>query len=357
MCLVICDVRWGAISPVIGLKMKYDEQFFSALSKATYDKCIESGLKHGRLNRPYIQNTIRDLAGDLPIHEGRSCLVISGGPSLHRKMHLKTLKERGFDGFIVVADGAMGHCLRNGIIPDFVLTVDTDPHRIIRWFGDPHLDSRPEDDYFSRQDIDPEINDDEIQRNAETIELVNRYGSQMNLIISTSVTPEIAERAIEAGMTLYWWTPLYDDFEDPESRSRALYKELKVPCMTTGGNVGSSCWVFAQAVLRSDPVMMIGMDFSYPPNTDVYHTQYFDVLKDLYPDSPEKGLIEVFNPYLKEVWLTDPAYYWYSRCFKEMITAAMSKTVNCTEGGILFGEGIIWKPLGEVLREIKEGKF
>jgi hypothetical protein len=336
--------------------MGFDDTFFEKLSQGTYRKCIERGQEHAMGNRGFINKTIKDLGRELELEEKRAALVISGGPSLHKKQHISVLREEGFNGYIVAADGAMGHCLRNDIIPDFVLTVDPDPHRIIRWFGDPFLDDRPDDDYFRRQDIDPAHNADEVARNRETMALVNRFGPRIKLIISTSVTPQITRRALEAGMELYWWTPLYDDFEDADSRSKALCRELKVPCMTTGGNVGSSCWVFAQAILRSDPVLMVGMDFSYPPGTDVYNTQYYDVLKDLYPDAPHKGLIEVYNPVLEEVWVTDPAYYWYARNFREMMGAALGRTINCTEGGILFGDGVVWKPFREALKESRMRK-
>ena len=334
--------------------MKIDDRILERISEATFRKTAEIGLRNAEANKQYIEKTIRDLKRELVDRDRRPALVISAGPSLHRKAHIRTLKETGFDGYIVAADGAMGHCLRNGVVPDFVLTVDPHLHRIIRWFGDPRMNERPEDDYFRRQDLDPEINSDEEQKNNETIALVDKYGPDIKLIISTSVTPEIAQRALEADMTLYWWNPLFDDFENAESYSRRLFKENNAPCMTTGGNVGSSCWVFAQAILQADRVLMVGMDFSYPPGTNVYNTQYYEVLKDLYPDEPEKGLFEIYNPHLRETWLTDPGYYWYFQNFLQMIKAAKGKTINCTEGGILFGDSIVWMPFDEALTGGKE---
>ena len=95
---------------------------------------------------------------------------------------------------------------------------------------------------------------------------------------------------------------------------------------------------------------MVGMDFSYPPGTNVRNTQYYEFLKELLPDNPEAGLIEVYNPYVKETWLTDPAYYWYSQNFLEMAPQASCKTYNCTEGGILFGDGVEFIGLSEALQ-------
>ena len=97
---------------------------------------------------------------------------------------------------------------------------------------------------------------------------------------------------------------------------------------------------------------MVGMDFSYPPDTDVYNTQYFKIFEELFPDAPESGLFKVENPALGETWVTDPAYYWYRKCFLEMVGHAPGHTINCTEGGILFGENIEWCSLRSALQQI-----
>jgi hypothetical protein len=270
---------------------------------------------------------------------------------------LETLKKKGFKGYIISADGSMGHCLRNGIVPDFVVTVDPDPHRIIRWFGDPRLSQRPEDDYFERQDLDPALNTDQIARNEELIELVNLFGPKIRLIISTSSSPEIAQRCISAGMELYWWNPLYDDYDNPESVTRRIYKMNKVPCMVTGGNVGASAWVFAHTILKSPAVILTGMDCSYPPGTQVRNTQYYEHLLELFPDNPEAGLVKIYNPYLNETWITDPGYFWYAQIFKQMAPHAPCITYNCTEGGILFGQGIEFARLADVLDYFNEASF
>ncbi len=328
------------------------EDELKLITDATLKKTAGIGLKHASENAPHIKKTIRDLKRELQ-GDGRPALMISAGPSLHRKKSLETIKKSGFKGHIVAVDGSMGHCLRNGIVPDFVITVDPDPHRIIRWFGDPRLAERPEDDYFQRQDLDPAFHKNEIARNREQIELVNKYGPKMKAIISTSVSPEISQRCAEAGMEQYWWSPLYDDFEDPAGYSRKIHQLTKAPCMVTGGNCGSSAWVFAHAILKSPAVLMVGMDFSYPPGTNVRNTQYYEILKELIPDDPDAGLIRVHNPHLNETWLTDPAYYWYSQNFLEMAPQARCKTYNCTEGGILFGGGVEFMGLAEALDLIK----
>jgi|TARA_B100001964_G_C14253874_1_gene611299 hypothetical protein len=332
-----------------------NEEQLKAISGATLKKTAEIGLKHARENLPYIENTIRDIKKDIFDKPAKPALVISAGPSLHLKESIESIKRSGFSGYIVTADGSLGYCLRNGVVPDYVVTVDPHPHRIIRWFGDPKLTKRPEDDYFKRQDLDPVMNNDEVTRNDELIELVNGYGSQIKAVISTSVSPEITKRCIEAGMDLYWWNPLYDDYERPESCSKRVYQQNKVPCMVTGGNVGTSAWVFSHVILNSPEVLLVGMDFSYPPGTNVKNTQYYDMLKEIFFENPEKGLIEIYNPYLKETWITDLAYCWYNEIFLKMVPLASCKTYNCTEGGILFGKGVEFVPLSTGLERITSG--
>lgn len=327
----------------------FNDEQFKMLSEATLKKTAALGLKHAKENLPFLNKTIRDLQKELKNEPKKPGLIVSGGPSLHKKKSIEVIRQSGFKGYIVSADGSFGHCLRNGLVPDFVVTVDPDPHRIIRWFGDPRLSERPVDDYFRRQDLDPALNKDEIERNEELLNLVNKYGPQVKLIISTSVSPEITQRCLDAGMKLYWWNPLYDDYDNPESVSKKVFKLNKVPCMVTGGNVGTSAWVFAQSILQCPQVLLVGMDCSYPPGTKVENTQYYEHLKEIFPENPTEGLVNIFNPHLQETWTTDPGYYWYAQIFLQLAKMAPGKTYNCTEGGILFGECIEFAQLSEVL--------
>ena len=330
-----------------------NEKQLKLISDATLKKTGDIGLKHAKENAKYIKKTIRDLKRSVASNESKPSFLVSAGPSLHKRRSIHRIKQANFNGHIVAVDGSLGHCLRNGLVPDFVITVDPDPHRIIRWFGDPKLAERPQDDYFRRQDLDPALNRDEVERNIEMIGLLNRYGSKINVIISTSVSPEIAVRCLDAGMELYWWNPLYDDFEDHESYSYRIYQITGAPCMVTGGNCGTSAWAFSHSILKSPDVIMVGMDFSYPPGTNIVNTQYYEHLLEIMPENPEDGILKVYNPYLGETWLTDPAYYWYNHNFREMAKIAPCRTFNCTEGGILFGENIEFCSLDEALSKIR----
>lgn len=331
---------------------KLSKKELGLISQATFLKCATIGLKHAEENLPYIKNHIfqlRDEACDID-----SAIVVSAGPSLHRQDPAKAILDAKFKGAIISADGALYYCLRNGLIPNYVLTVDPHPERIIRAFGDPDLKDLPQDDYFRRQDLDPALNRNELERNREIIELLNKYGKKIKLIISTSVTPKITKRCLDAGMQLYWWNPIYDDYQKEDSVTKRIYNLTKIPCMSTGGNVGTSAWVFASAVLRMKHVGLVGMDLSYHPDTPLQNTQYYYELQEILKDNIGDGYIKIYNPYLKQSWYTDPAYFWYRESFLELAQKSDTKTYNCTEGGILFGKGVEFVRLKEFLKGFKQ---
>ncbi len=318
------------------------------LAEATLRKTADWGLRNAKANLPYIKKTVLDLERKSPQDRPRSVIVFGGGPSLHRKNPAPVLLQHGYSGEIVACDAALGFCLRNGLVPDYVVTVDSHAHRIIRWFGDTSFASRPADDYFARQDLDP-IHKDEIQANEMTIRLVNQNGKAIKAIIATSVDLGVTQRCIEAGMDLYWWNPLYDDFEKPDSYARRAYELTGAPCLVTGGNVGSSAYVFADAVLHPQKVGLVGFDLGYAPGTPLLNTQYYYELRELLGDRVAEAYIETYNPYTGETWFSDPTYYWYRKAFLEIAAETACETYNCTGGGILFGDNVHFCDLGEFL--------
>lgn len=320
----------------------------SKLAEATLLKTGDLGLRNAELNAPFIKKTIHDLLPDrrgVPAPE--SAMVVCAGPSLHHRKSIDVLKTSGYADPCVVADGGMSHCLKAGLIPQYVVTLDPHPDRIIRWFGDPDLAKRAPDDYFRRQDLDPDFARNEVKKNQDVIEAVNRHAPSIKLIIATCIDPGLTRRAAEAGFDMYWWNPLYDDTDAPGSVSRKLFEMNGVPCMVTGGNVGSACWVFSQAILGAKNVGLVGMDLGYRPGTPLSATQYYYPMKELLGDRLAEGFIPMKNPYTGEDFFTDPTYFWYRDCFLSMSKDAPGKTWNCTEGGTLFGEGVEWSSLAD----------
>ena len=327
------------------------------LGSITLQKVSEIGFDNARANAEQSAKGQRILAlRDTPLVEGENALVIAAGPSLHRRDTAEVIKESNFSGVIVATESAMAWCLRYGIVPDLVVTLDPHAHRIVRWFGDPELsaDTLARDDYFARQDMDPKFREDQLRFNAELVNLVNTYGRRIQVAVGSSTSEAVVRRVLESGMDAYWWNPMYDDYEAEHSLTRQIHALNGLPCVNAGGNVGSACWVMAHAVLGKRRVGLVGMDFGYYPDTPPSRTQYYkEILALVGPDRLDEVFIRIHNPYLNREFYTDPAYLWYRDGFVEMAQEAECETYNCTGGGILFGPGIHYSTLAEFLAMCK----
>jgi len=329
--------------------MDLGRQIASRLNEATFERIAGLAIANAELNRPRIGRSILDLAATLPGGDDRA-LVVAAGPSLHRRRSLERLRATGFTGTVVAVDGALGACLRAGVVPDLVVSVDPHGERIVRWFGDPALTAPPDDDYFRRQEMDPAHRRDEVAANRELVELVDQHGPRLRLALATSAAPAVVDRCEKAGMALYWWNPMYDDYDAPDSVSRRLHAANGLPCLNGGGNVGTAAWVIAHAVLGKRRVGIVGMDLSYAPGTPYAGTQYYPELRALLGERYAEAFIHIDNPHVGETWFCDPAYYWFRDVFLEMAREADCRTFNCTEGGILFGPGVTVTPLEHFLK-------
>ena len=318
------------------------------MPELSVERSAAPALANATQNLPYLQHTIAELRDDR--HRVESAVVVSAGPSLHRRDSVAQLLEHGYDGAVVATDGALSHCLHCGLVPDYVVTLDPHSVRVCRWFGDVKLASRTEHSYFRRQELDPRLGVNERARNQELIELVNRHGPRINAVIGTSVFPEVAQRCAQAGLPLYWWNPILDDPDDPAGLTQQLYRLNRAPCMVSGGNVGSAARVFAHSVLGASDVAVVGMDLGYAPDIPVEKTQYYPELHALFGERAKDALVSIYNPHLKETWYADPAYYWYRQGFLEMAAQADCATYNCTEGGTVFGKGLKWMTLKAFLQ-------
>lgn len=287
-------------------------------------------LENSSRNAAYIKKTIREVPQDL-----RRCLVVSAGPSLYRQRSLE--KIAGFTGCIVATDGAYIRCLKSGIRPDYVITIDPHPTRIVRWFGDPDWEENSRhDDYFTRQDLDVSFRADAAAGNARNLELVE--ANKAPLIISLASPSNVVERT--KTFERYWVAPLVDD-PLHEGITKQVVELSGVPALNTGGTVGTAAWVFAKAVLKSEDIAVVGMDFGYPIERPLQETQEWNLLKDK-PD------VEDFYPKMLGVWgecYTSPTYFWYRQNFLDLLEAADARITNCTEGGLLFGDRVDCKSL------------
>ncbi len=303
-------------------------------------------------NLPFIQRTINDLS-PLEGPKAQSGIIISAGPSVHRRQSIKRIKESQYPGTVIAVDGSYIACLKAGLIPEFVVTLDPHPTRVVRWFGDPEFEKNKEnDDYFARQDLDIAFRRDSVEENQENIKLVNRDGCLSRAIVSASAAENVVKRLMEARFDSYWWNPLVDNPRDPTSLTRQMYELNRLPCMNTGGTVGNAAWVFASTRLKIPRIALVGMAFGYYGDTPYQHTQtYYELLERLgSKDVVEEFFIENTFPLTGQKFYTDPTYFWYRSNLLELLDQVTGvETYNCTEGGTLVDERVPCLSLDEFL--------
>jgi hypothetical protein len=321
--------------------------------RLTNDRIGNDCIENARRNQAVLDKgqSLATLRSD--IVDFNSAIVIAAGPSIRRHDPIRAILEAGYRGAIVCTESAIRYCLSNDVVPDLIVTLDPHATRIVRWFGDPDLTSErlAEDDYYRRQDMDEDFAA-ELRTNEEVLRLLDRHGKDMRIALSTSASAAVVDRVIGTGMQIYWWNPMLDDPDGPDSRSRELFDLNGLPCVNAGGNVGAACWMMADAALEIPNVALTGMDFSYYDDTPYRATQYYhEAVALVGEDALDKMFIRVHNPYLDKWFFTDPAYYWYRESFLEMVAEGECHTYNCTQGGILFGDGIDFVPLANFLAE------
>lgn len=308
-------------------------------------------LQHARENVARITHTLRDVPPPVGA-KAESAVIVSAGPSVHKQKSIAKLISSGYKGSIVAVDGSLVSCLKAGLIPDYVLTLDPHETRIVRWYGDPDLEKNTEnDDYFQRQDLDVEFRNNLFEQNLAHIALVNRYGSKMKAIVASSAPQNVVHRIEEAGFDAYWWNPLVDNPAEPGSLTRRLYDINRLPCMNTGGNVGTAAWVFASSILKIPTIALLGMDFGYYADLPYAMTQkYYELLDHLgSTENLEPHFPKFVYPQTGETFYTDATYFWYRKNFLELLDLSKAHTFNCTGGGVLFGDKLPCITLDEFL--------
>lgn len=319
----------------------------SELGDLTREKVTVVGMRNAERNRARIAAGKSILAlRDGPLMEGDTAVVLASGPSLHRRDVAAQLKR--FPGTIVAAESTLAYCLRHGIRPDLLVTLDPHPDRIVRWFGDPALDEErvARDDYFARQEMDPQFAERQLKFNADLVRLVDTHARDLRIAVASSAAEAVVTRVHSAGMDVYWWNPFFDDYDKFDSLTRKLHASNGLPCLNAGGNVGAAAWVIAHAVLEKKRIALVGMDMSYYDDTPYEKTQYYNEIVGLVGQGRlDEVFVWIHNPYVGRDYFTDPAYLWYRDSFLEMAREADCTTYNCTEGGILFGPGVTFMPL------------
>ena len=315
------------------------------IMKNLHSKSYDEWVKNFALNLPDIWNekSASELKPDLnpEFFSGtNSSIVIGRGPSIKKNKHLELLANSDYDGSIVCCDGALITALESGITPDkfknfYVVTIDPYP--------------------YAKKFYDAEI--------------VRKYGSKINGIFSVVVNPDSVNYARKAGINIHWIHSLFDLEEGKKSFNQisALMIRAKnhtngIPALQTGGNVGTSSWFISWKILLCNVVTLIGINHAWEEedslqkiithgrNLDSERKHEFVDIDQNHP-SFNKLFKKVYNPEFDCNCIVDPLFQFYSSALKEFISRSPKwlKTINATEGGVIFGEKIICKKFSDFL--------
>jgi hypothetical protein len=263
-------------------------------------------------NLPFIRmgKTVRELVPEGEPN-GRA-VVIGRGPSLYRRKHLKVLRESSFEGVIIATDSVLIDCLKEGVTPHYVTTVDGSPI-VKQWFDNP---------------------------------LVDKHGDRIKAVVGSQVHNTVVKRIMEAGMPIYWFQPSYDNIKSPSSLTRMLmYMTCSdknpdgLPAIEALGNVGALSFVFAWTILKRKNICLIGFDYGYPADMPLKETYYFKKILGMTSEFDAPTYYErIYHPYFKTESVIDPAFKTYRENLFELLYALPDwvRLVNCTEGGTLF---------------------
>lgn len=312
------------------------------IARATYQKFLPLWLRNAARNLPHALDGQSTL--DLVPAEARSnaaslgpAIVLGAGPSIHTQSHIAMIRDSGYRGVLVASDRILSSCLRESLVPEYVISVDAG-REIADFYTDP---------------------------------LIKKQGSKIRAVLGITVDPEVTNRCNEAGMEIYWWIPVIDDYRDRASATNVLRlmtnserHPVGLPCMVTGGNTGASAWVFTFSILHRSPVALVGLDLGY--DASIEESQYYNEL--LARASGDASMVKfmldkykVYNPHLHRTYVTDPVFAWYRENLLQMARQVPIwedgpvKTINCTEGGTVFGPGIEVMPLSQFLTTHKTG--
>lgn len=251
---------------------------------------------------------------------GKSAIIVGAGPSFHENNHIELLKKLKSDNIeLISTDRMFIPLLLEGIVPDYVISVDGHREKILPFY---------ESDLI-------------------------REGIATRAIMAVTVASNVVQKFPGS---IYYFTPMIDDIENPYCLSAAMSAMTKSPILSTGGNVGVT-GIFLAYYLGYSTIILTGMDMGYTRNTPIEVSQYYPVIKEADPTmTPEKYreiyVIEGFNPDFSMEYYTDIT--WKSHIDhvveqSEYLAADNVTIINATEGGSIHGGRIRGMKLAEAI--------
>jgi len=245
-------------------------------------------------------------------------LIIGAGPSLKRKKHLELLAEKGFEGKIFAVDAALKDCLEAGVIPDYTVFLDA---------SDMIFD-------FVNYNIIDEHQPAAIMNVCTHPKVVNRWKGD-----------------------IYWYQTYLEEIFVPNVTS-LIWDLTGKTAITPGGQCASLGWMLAH-VKKYNPIVLIGVDLSYPADMELEGTRLFKYYYENKGNRDKEQTLKFFDKtYHHNFFNTDCkfdlTFDQYAniakRQFKEMNEVG-GRIINCTEGGTLEGEGIECMCFEDLLKE------
>ena len=287
--------------------------------------------------KPVIR-TIADLGRPEPTLEkppDGSAVIIGRGPSVwknrykldgedanHLDLLSKYVKEKKYRGAVCASDGMLIECLKRDIIPEITVSVDGSPI-ITKWYDHP---------------------------------LVKKHGSRLKIILPSTINHQVYKTCIANGCQVYWFSPMLDMPTRLETFTRIMgfltktrKEDKNLVAGQAGGNCGSCAWIMAMELLKRSPCAFIGIDMGYPEGTKLEDTPYFSSVLPQIKEQPqmmEHVYVKIHHPIYKTDAYFDAAFHHYRQAIIDMQKNTLQwyrhygGTINCTEGGTLWGAGI-----------------
>ena len=256
------------------------------------------------------------------LYAGKPALIIGGGPSLEEHNHLELLKKYGFNGDIFVVGKELKNVLEHGIVPKYVGALDAEEF----------------DTTFFNHDI------------------VDKHTDNITALFGTTIHPTTKERWKG---NRYYFTGYISEAE-VANVSHVFHLMTKTSTLSVSGNIGS-CMSNVATYLGYNPIVLIGMDLSFPT---------LENMKEYFPNATEEDwnreltIGEKTVPMYKRGWNPDfKKQYYIDSVFESYKLSHLSwakvlkhqgiKTINCSEQGSIHGKHIESMKFEDYLKSIE----
>lgn len=281
----------------------------------------------------YLKNLFANLKsivespGIKPMHgkmNGTPAVIVAAGPSLEKNLH--HLKGTGSQWLIVAVDTALEKCLKNGIVPHFVCTVDpTELNR--KHFPSPS------------------------------------YPEAVRLLFDPEGEPEIIKKFAGRCLTYHAMKHPFHGWLDAETGPKGLIDK---------GAMVSQAALLVCAYLGCRPIILIGQDLALDPQTG--HTHFSDAALCLTAKYIENDRDHVLYPTIKNrdnsfkekmFWVegvngepvpTVQNLYAYLRLLERDIANTHAHVIDATEGGAKIA-GTTIRRLADLVKEYEGNRF